>query len=530
MKKLLSNKKFHYFLFTVFLLYGIWARFANLTWGSPFFFHPDENNITYAIKNISFPTQMNPHFFAYGSFPIYVIYFTSLFASQFRTPPFEVIAYTSRTYSALLSIGIMLSLFFIGKKIFSTSSGIIAASLSAVGVGFIEYAHFGTFEMWLTFLSLWFFYWWYLFTIRPSLKILFSLGVLSGLLLGTKVSTAVLFVLPFLSLCFFYIKHKKKYEDIAKFILIYILPLIVIFFLTNPYVIVDFPSFWSSMKYESSVALGTLLVFYTQGFVHTIPVIFQFLFVYPFLLNPVITAFFLPAFLIIFYKSTKQKNPSHPLLITYYLLLFFSQAFLFVKWTRYMVPTLPFIYLLIAECVSALPKKIQLITFSTLLGIGLLYSFAFLHTTYLVEDSRVVAASWANTHIPHETNALSEPYDLGLLPFNTYFSHIKLFEFYTFDENPTQNNMLYNQILPVTSTIILPSQRLVRSRRIYPYGFPLSSVFYANLFKGKLGYQRVYETPCDILCQIVYIGNPITNIEETASVFDHPIVFIFNRQ
>src|SRR5437868_5021246 len=57
-------------------LIGAFLHFYNLNWGAPFYFHPDERNIASAVAQLKFPHHMNPQFFAYGSLPIYLIYFT----------------------------------------------------------------------------------------------------------------------------------------------------------------------------------------------------------------------------------------------------------------------------------------------------------------------------------------------------------------------------------------------------------------------------------------------------------------------
>src|SRR5579862_195019 len=73
--KLLSKPNFLLILLT---LIGGLLHFYNVNWGAPYYFHPDERNIASAVSQLQFPQQMNPHFFAYGSLPIYAIYFTGV--------------------------------------------------------------------------------------------------------------------------------------------------------------------------------------------------------------------------------------------------------------------------------------------------------------------------------------------------------------------------------------------------------------------------------------------------------------------
>jgi len=82
------------------LLIAAFLRFYNLMHDSPYFFNPDERNMASAITRFRLPTKLseipicllkefqiskllkikncslNPHFFAYGQFPLYLAYFS----------------------------------------------------------------------------------------------------------------------------------------------------------------------------------------------------------------------------------------------------------------------------------------------------------------------------------------------------------------------------------------------------------------------------------------------------------------------
>ena len=62
----------------VILLLGGFLRFYKLDWGQGFFFHPDEYHIAIATDRLEFPTNLNPELFSYGSFTVYLIYFSKL--------------------------------------------------------------------------------------------------------------------------------------------------------------------------------------------------------------------------------------------------------------------------------------------------------------------------------------------------------------------------------------------------------------------------------------------------------------------
>src|SRR5687768_3397570 len=111
---------------TIFLslltLIGFFLHFYNLNWGAPFYFHPDERNIASAVSRLQIPENLNPEFFAYGSLPIYTIYFTALLKNYFfnfqsTMVLFEDAIIVSRIYSIAFATLLIPILFFIGKKI-----------------------------------------------------------------------------------------------------------------------------------------------------------------------------------------------------------------------------------------------------------------------------------------------------------------------------------------------------------------------------------------------------------------------------
>lgn len=525
-------KKHAVLLFIVIIsLIGGLLRFYNLSWGAPFFFHPDERNISSSVSQLNFPTNLNPHFFAYGSLPIYLTYFAITLAKLNFSVSFEQAILVSRFISFLLSTLLIPLMYLLGKKMGGKTTGILSALFTTTSVGFIQFAHFGTFETWLTFLVLLLFYFSLNLMEKINSKNIIALGIALGLLLSTKISSLVLLALPILSIVLSK-SNKHIFSTILRILTIYSIA-IVIFIATSPFAFFDFSSFLSSIKYESSVAFGTLSVFYTGEFFDTIPITFQFLRLYPFLINPILTILFIPSFFYLTFKGLKTKNLTYVILNTSYLILFLSQAFLFAKWTRYMVPTLPFMYLIVAISLERFIKKkalsIKYLVLSIIIASNVLFSLSYFITAQTKPDARISASLWAKERIPSSSKILSEVYDLGITPFNQYFPHITLFNFYDLDEIPVVKPLELKALLETNNYIVLPSQRIIKTRLIHKDKFPNGNYFYTDLLNGKLGYQKVYETPCDIFCKITYLGDPTFSLEQTVSVFDRPTVFIFKK-
>ncbi len=535
----LLSKRTHLFVLLLTIV-GALLHFYNLNWGAPFYFHPDERNIASAVSRLEFPSEMNPQFFAYGSVPIYIIYFTGILLSKFQTTvvSFELAIQISRAYSALFATALIPILFLIGRKLKNETVGLVAAFLATTSVGFIQYAHFGTFEMWLTFFSVLLF--WACLTIKHLTKQkTLTLGLLTGILVAIKISHLV--ILPIIFLVIVLKKWQEKKNKLLPFflhtisiVLLFIISAFFVYYTSNPFVFIDTTSFKSTMDYESSLALGKFPVFYTGEFFNSIPIIFQFNKIYPFLLNPLITILFIPSFFYLLWKSIQTKNQSYKLLTTFFLILFLSQAFLFAKWTRYMIPTLPFVFLIIAIALSNFfnnkRQQFNNVTMITIVIINTIFAFSYFITAFVKPDTRVAAYQFAQKTVPFASPILSEVYDLGIVPFNDSYTNIILFNFYELDNNsPDVTTGGLQRELSQREYIVLPSQRIIKTRLMNNENFPQGNVFYKNLSNGSLGYKKIYETPCDLFCKITYLGNPSYRFEETANVFDRPTVMIFKK-
>jgi 4-amino-4-deoxy-L-arabinose transferase-like glycosyltransferase len=536
---------------TLLIVFGIVLRFWNLNWGSLFYFHPDERNIASAVSQLQFPIQMNPNFFAYGSLPIYVFFFTGLLVNFFSpchlslatcSAPFEQAILISRLFSAVFSVALIPLLYAIGKRLWGEGSGLIAAALTTFSVGLIQFSHFGTYETFISFFSILLLFLILQYLEKPGRMLVISLGLITGILISLKISDLVLVPLPLLAVLAAHVKrHTLSGKAIATTLRESLLILCLtglVFVVTNPFVLLDFSAFQGSMTYETSVAAGTLPVFYTQEFINTIPIVYHFRNIYPFLLNPVLVLVFLPALFTFSYFTLRKKLLEEGMILLFFLIVFIPQTVLFVKWTRYLIPTLPFIYLIITGGGYYLLKMLRQVKTWTLVtmiltGIVLLLSVffatAYVLTAYVRQDTREQAAAFATQYLPKNGVYLSEVYDLGITPFNPHFSDITLFNFYDLETtSPEASPERLTDLLADTDYIIVPSPRLYKTRLLHQERFPAGYAFYAAL-RDEKGYKKIYETPCDLFCQVTYLGDPIFRFEDTANVFDRPTVMIYQR-
>ncbi len=530
----------------ILILIGVLFRFYNLFWGAPFYFHPDERNIAGSISQLNFPSQLNPHFFAYGSLPIYFTFIFGLITNiltntgTFSTLPFDSAIHSLRIISATFSVLLIPLLYWCGKLLKDTRTGFLAAIMGMGSIGFIQFAHFGTFEMWLTLFSLLSFTFTLYYLNKPSFSLFLILSVFFGLLLGTKISS--LFLLPLFLIPLLFTKKNAllSFKISTLHLLSFITVSSIIYLLSNPYSILDYPSFKDSITYESHVATGSLLVFYTGEFFKSNPFTFHLIHIYPFLLNPLILTLLIPSLVFLFIFTLKKRSILYLFLLLWLIGTFIPQTLLFVKWTRYVIPTLPFIYLVVSLALvhlydhlvkkPILSRKIFLTSsIMIFMIINCFFAFSYVYTAFITQDTRIEAANFAKKIFNPQTKVLSEVYDLGITPFNE-FAPITLFNMYDLDPgNEISNTKTLHEQLSQSHYLVLPSHRLLKTRILDPKNFPHGHRFYYDLLHGKTQFSKLYETPCDLFCQVTYWSDPVFSFEQTINIFDRPNVYIFKN-
>ena len=273
------------------------------------------------------------------------------------------------------------------------------------------------------------------------------------------------------------------------------------------------------------MGLGTIPVFYTGEFINSIPLVFQFIEVYPFLLNVIVLLFFLISMVALLPRFYKNKQLL--LIFIFFCITFFSQAFLYVKWTRYLVPTLPFIYILTAYYIHS--QKLRRYFSLVIILSSMLFSLSYFITAYIEPDTRIEATNYAKNTIPANATILSEVYDLGIIPFNSLPFSVILYNFYELDTgNPEYTLSSLQSQLQTTEYVILPSQRLLKTRIQNADAFPVGNNVYKE-FNNPQRFQKIYESPCSLFCRITYLGDPTFRFEGTASVFERPVVNIYKK-
>jgi len=507
------SSKIPLFLATILIVITIFTRFFNLNWGGGYYFHPDENNMALSIEQMS-PTHLDPDFFAYGQFPLFLTFFTT------PKQQFSSIILTLRFWSATFS-SLSVFFFYLIIKQFIKSPKVIFFSvlLFIFTPGLIQAAHFGTTEsiLILVFLINIYFSLIFLKQSKPIYIVLSSL--ISGIGLATKISSLILVSPILLSLFFSFLKDKKIFKFIFSLFLFLSLTFLI-GYIFSPYSLLNFSEFKSSMIYEIGVANGSIPVFYTRQFLNTIPYLFQFKNIFPYTNGLPILLFSFFGLISLFRLNTKYLllNIKKILIVLLPSLFFFLyQGQLFVKWTRFMAPIFFIFPFLTTFLINKIKKNILIIPITIICIISGIIFFQ----RYFISDIRVQASEWIDQNISNKSKVLSESGNVINLPFGQNNLEVNNFDFYQLDENLENQNKL-KSLIKTSDYIFIPSRRVFKNQS-NPQ-FPISQQYYQDLFSNNLNFS---------LIKTFSFNNSFLlnseDAEETWSVFDNPTIRIFKK-
>lgn len=573
-----TNHTRNIFVFLLFFLL-VSSRFIQLDWGFPFPMHPDERNMVIAITQLTCPALdsadcLNPRFFAYGQFPLYVSFILAPFLSLiYKASSFEHAALALRIFSAASSVITVIFLIKTVKRLVHLTNNWIYISLLFFTFvpAFIQFSHFGTTESVLMLCYTLLLY----FAVRLLTKtysvsqfIKYS-AVIFGVALGIKVSALAFGGVPAIALLFYTISERKwsmwfrmLFEG-ATFLLL----AGAFFVLTSPYNIIEFNEFMGSMSYESAVGLGEYRAFYTRSFEYSVPMMFHFISIFPYSLGwPIFVLFLIGLFFL------PYKNATYLFLRIQFLLFFIPNSFFYAKWSRFSSPIFPlmvliafltlfYLYKLIAKLspqIIARTITILLVLVTIIPGIAYISVFAY-------QDVRFKASEWIYNNMENGAYILSEtanvidvPITDPRAPINEHasknFTYIS-FNFYDLHVNPDMVQELEDHIKKA-DYIFIPSRRVFANHTCYvPYNetfikqgtfinydmdrcekleqdYPQVNAYYDRLFSGELGFTQVAEFtsyPRIELFGITFWELPDEFAEETWTVFDHPVIRIYKR-
>jgi hypothetical protein len=289
----------------VLIILSALIRICGLKWGLPYLYHVDEARFAkIAVKYFS--GDLNPHFFHVPSLHTYIIFalwkclffFMKLFGNipqeiefkeWFEADP-TIPIFTGRIIIMLFSIGTVLLVYLIGKKIFNQKVGLIASLFLLLSPVHNRLSHsmLPAVPM-IFFLVLSFYFIWFIYS-KGNWEYYFLAGLFAGLGMATKYGGHLLFLPLFFAHLFSGLE--KKYSLIKIFLnfklILFSLFFLIGFFIGCPYAFFDFSTFWKDFNwqakhlytighYGSSIAQPAWLFYLKYGFQENIGKLSQYL-------------------------------------------------------------------------------------------------------------------------------------------------------------------------------------------------------------------------------------------------------------
>jgi len=556
----------------VLVLLGLffYTRFVGIGWGLPYPMHPDERNMANAIQELRCPTGSalkdcyNPHFFAYGQFPLYVAYAIAKIWLYLRASAQESIGFVDATLALRLisAIASVLNLYFLirivhilrGEHRFNLRITVVSMLLFTFVPYSIQFAHFGTTESLLMALYTGIIYYsLQLFDEKKAEKALLYASILCGCAVATKISSLLFIGVPIAAIL--RSKSHTKILSLGTFILFTTMCAA----LFSPHNVISFEDFRGAMTYEIGIGQGKVVAFYNRQFDNTLPVIFQLTRVFPYVLGKI--QYLIAAVALFLLPYSKKNN-----LIRFSFFIFFlPTAFLYAKWTRFIAPVLPVLTIFVAVTFLTITEKFKWKILYFIFFLALLPGIAYV-SIYQREDVRIQASRWIVKNIPSNSKILSETanvvdipiYYPGITPFPNY--DVVSFDFYQIDKDSQLVDSLQKNITSA-DYIFIPSRRIFANNtcfrfqdkdivlRTYPFSmllqgygvdnceylshtYPKLVAYYSQLFSHTLPFVQIAEI--NSYPRISIFGKTLYEIrdeqaEETWTVFDHPVIRIYKR-
>ncbi len=241
------------------------------------------------------------------------------------------------------------------------------------------------------------------------------------------------------------------------------------------------------------------------------------------------------------YEIVFKRKWNHLLLVLWIGGFFLYQAQQFVLVVRYYLPLYPFFAIYGGFFIVWLWKQAREIRvpfgivarvavaafIGIVVGYTLFWATAFA-SIYTRPVTRVAASDWLKQNVPQGAVIANEHWD-DPIPFGGYkgltTSSDGLIQNYWEDSDEKRGKM--KEWIDEAEYIVLSSNRLYESIPRLPRRFPMTIKYYAWLFSGELGFEKVAEfTSYPQLAGIVINDDPA---DEAFKVYDHPKVTVYKK-
>jgi len=551
-------------------LYGLDAAQGNN-------FHPDERQILFHVVQLSWPgswaqffnaatSPLNQHFFAYGSFPLYLLAAVGNILSHISAPlaNFANLTLTGRVLNAIFDCGTILLVGWLGLLLtndrtpgrrYAWSVALLAVALVAFTPFQLQLSHFYTVDtMLLFFVTLTVLACVVLVDTDKPVRWSLVAGLGYGLALATKFSAAPLAVSLFVALAMRW--YRRGLSSIFVPLLLSFCVTLVIFLIAMPYALLDMPEFIQQVAQQGDLARGALDLPYVRQFAGTTPYVYEAQNMLFWGMGLMLGLAALAGFLWLCWRVWKRDAGPWLVVLSWVVVYGVITGGFYVKYMRYMLPIYPFLTLMAASILIALLKFSRervkdartksyiaiILPYAAIVAVlaGTMFQGLALLNVYSQPNTRIQASRWIFSHLKPGSVLTYEQWD-DSLPEAVDNHDPSIYQEVSYPDangQPQQGLDLYGddttakaqqlaRILPTVDAITMATDRLDKSIPRLPFRYPLTIHYYQLLFSGQLGFHLAaqFENHPNLFGIVL----DDSNADESYSVFDHPTARIFVR-
>ncbi len=560
-------------------LLGLALRLYGLNWDQGNNFHPDERQILFQVTKLAWPTSfavfrdpvhspLNPHFFAYGSFPLYLLAFVGSILAHFfpSLGSFTNLTLIGRVLSSLFDCATILLTGYLALRltrdttpgrVHAWSVALLAAALVAFTPFQLQLSHFYAVDTMLLFFVE--------FTVLACVilveterLLLWSLlvGLGYGLAMATKFSAAPLAVPVVVAVLLRWYRRRDTFSAVIT-LLSTALVTILVFLIAEPYAFLDMPNFIQQVAEQGSLARGTLDLPYVRQFAGTLPFVYEGQNILLWGLGLMLGLAAFAGLLWLLWRIWKRDADLWLVVLSWVVVYGAIMCSFYAKFMRYMLPIYPFLTLIGASFLLALVRHDWKVDYSAntslrrivkylpyaaialVLG-GTIFQGLALLNVYSQPNTRIQASRWIYSHLKAGSVLTYEQWDDPLpVAVDGHDPSLYVQASYTGpDGQPTTGLDLYDddtlakaqmlaRLLPTIDAITMPTERLSKSIPRLPARYPLTIRYYDLLFSGQLGYHLAAQFENHPNLFGITLND--SGADESYSVFDHPTARIFVR-
>ncbi|MCR4405353.1 MAG: DUF2298 domain-containing protein [Anaerolineae bacterium] len=571
----------------VILLIAAALRLYNVAWDGGELAHPDERStVAFYAPTMHWPrdwsTAFNPkqssfnplwdpinqqrRSYTYGHFPLYVLTITAnalhalaplaqrlgasegLVRTLTRATDIQGFAFVGRVLVALADTATVYLVYLIARRLYGRGAALLAAALSAFTVLQIQLAHFFAVDPTSTTFTLLALYGAMSMVERRTRGAAVLTGVGMGLAVASKFSALPILAAPVMAAWLISRgSTDKEWAPAWRHCLLACLVAFVVFAITSPFVILDWPNFVQAViREQGAMVRGIADMPFTRQYRGTTPYVY-------FIEQQLRWGMGLPLGLVAFLglawvlvRALLRRAQAGELILLSWIAPYFGITGLFLaKFMRYMVPVVPLFTLMGAGLlgqvgksasrqVGKLPiRRLADSLIAVTLGGAVLWSLAFVNGVYGTEHTWITASRWIYENVPDGSVLAVEHWD-DHLPLSLAepganmgahdYRHVEL---PMYEEDTRQKYELLRDRLQQADYIVLSSNRLYRTIPRLPQRYPMSTRYYELLFSGQLGFEKVAEFTTYPRLGPVTI--PDDAADESFTVYDHPKPIIFKK-